>query len=206
MPSTLVGLKRVLTWSDFGTPVKKAPPAPGKTATAAFTFAQYGSKGIGGEVVPGSKPAAYRLRDNVTMTVQFAKAKSWVADWVFKQSATFQKDLLKHEQGHYLVAAFLGRDHFIDLMQLKAGHFSSSGKFTTALNAVNARYKGKSKAIHQAYDDDTNSGLVPGQQARWDGFFRNAFTKPRTPEQYAPDGMLYKLPLLEVLAAGGVSL
>ncbi len=206
MPSQLIGLKRVLTWSDFGTPAKKPAPKPGGTATAAFTFSQYAATGIGPEAIPGSKPARYRLKDAVTVTIEFVKAKSWVADWVFKEPTSFQNDLLKHEQGHYLVAAFMGRDFFIDLMQLKAQDYASPGQLTTAVNGVNARYSGKSALIHKKYDAETRSGLDPVKQARWDGFFQQAFTTARSPAQTAPDGTPYKLRLLDVLKAGGITL
>jgi len=206
LPPQLIGLKRVLTWTDFGTPARKPAPKPGGTAPAAFTYAQYAAKGIGAEAIPGSKPVRYRLKDAVTVTIEFVKTKSWVADWVFKEPTSFQNDLLAHEQGHYLVATFMGRDLFIDLMQLKTSEYAAPGQLTTAVNAVNARYSGKSNLIHRRYDVETRSGLDPVKQARGDGFFTQAFTTARSPAQTAPDGTPYKLRLLDVLKAGGITL
>ncbi len=198
MGSTLTGRDKTLTWADFGTPVPAKPPAAGQTAVAAHTEVKY-------PVTYGwtSKGKSFNLADTVTVAIQLDKSKTWVASWVFQQSKQFQDDLLKHEQGHYDIAALLARDMFIELMQLKGQTFASQAALDTAVNAiVNAH---RSQKVHDKYDlaSETNHGLNPTQQKAWDGYFQKAKTTQRSPAVQAPDGAFYKVPLLEVLKAAG---
>lgn len=201
MPSSLTGRTKTLTWADFGTPVAKTPPPPGKFATAAHTetkapinysWASSGNK--------------FSLQDSVTVAIQFVpNPKSWVADWVFTMSKQFQDDLLKHEQGHYDITALMARDMFIALMQLKGQTFSSKTALDTAVAAVvNAH---KFQPVHDKYDSDneTKHGTKPTEQKAWDAMLQQAWTTPRNPPVNAPDGAAYKIPLLEVLKKAGKS-
>lgn len=198
MGSTLTGRDKKLTWADFGKPVPKNPPGAGQTAIAAHTEVKtpitYGWSGGG---------KSFNLADNVTVAIQLDKSKTWVASWVFSQGQQFQDDLLKHEQGHYDIAALLARDMFIEIMQLKGQTFSSKADLDKAVTAVvNAH---RSQKVHDKYDlaSETNHGLNANQQKAWDGYFQKAKTTQRTPAVQAPDGAFYKVPLLDVLAAAG---
>jgi len=198
MPSSLTGRVKTLSWSDFGTPVSKPAPAPGKTAVAAHTDTAapitYGWASSG---------KSFSLQDNVTVAIQFVAGKSWVADWVFSQPQQFQDDLLKHEQGHYDITALMARDMFIEIMQLKGSTFGSKGALDKAVNdIVNAH---KFQPVHDKYDEptQTNHGMNAPEQKAWDALFKRAFTEPRNPAMSAPDGTAYKVPLLELLKSAG---
>jgi hypothetical protein len=207
MASQLKNLIKTLAWSDFGTPQKKTAPTPGHPQIGAFTVAGYKEEGNGSMEfveIAGSQPTAYHMGDNVTVTATFDASQSWVADWVFLKDVPYQKNLLQHEQGHYDIAALIARDFFIDLMQLKNQSFKTKNNGIVARNAVVAKYKGVSKKVQDEYDHATTHGTLPDKQKLWNGYIERAFTIPRTPQVQAPNGVLYKLPLLEVLKANGV--
>jgi hypothetical protein len=198
MGSTLTGRDKTLTWADFGTPQPKPKPAPGSTAVAAHTEVVY-------PIVYGwaSSGKSFSLADNVTVSIRLDPGKSWVADWVFKEAKQFQDDLLKHEQGHYDIGALLARDMFIEIMALKGQTFGSKALLDAAVNAVVNKHR--SQKVHDKYDEkaESNHGLNAIQQKAWDGYFQKAKTAPRTPAVTAPDGAIYKIPLLEVLKGAG---
>jgi hypothetical protein len=198
MASTLTGLFKTLTWGDFGTPKPKPEPAAGTTGTAAHTETK----------APinyswSSKGKSFSLADSVTIQIQFVQSQSWVADWVFNRSKQFQDDLLKHEQGHYDITALLARDMFIEIMQLKAKTFASSGELDRAVAAIVKAHS--FQPVHNKYDEksETNHGMNDAQQKTWDALFKKSFTTPRSPAMSAPDGTAYKVPLLEVLKTAG---
>ncbi|HWA57847.1 MAG TPA: DUF922 domain-containing protein [Gemmatimonadales bacterium] len=198
MGSTLTGRDKTLTWADFGTPVPKPAPGAGQTAVAAHTEVKY-------PVTYGwtSKGKSFSLADNVTVAIQLDKGKTWVADWVFKQSQQFQDDLLKHEQGHYDISALLARDMFIEIMQLKGQTFASSSALDQAVKKIVDAHR--SQKVHDKYDlaSETNHGLNATQQKAWDGYFQKAKTTQRNPPVQAPDGAFYKVRLLDVLTTAG---
>ena len=205
MGSQLSNLRRPLEWTDFGEPKAGPDPAPGEVATAAKTRATH-SHGMNTELVPGSSPHRFRLKDDVTVSVDLQKSQMFVNAWVFRRPKKFQDDLLHHEQGHYDLVALFIRDMFIEIMALKAQTFPTQ---TAILDAVNAIFKTFDKAIadvHKPYDDNTKHGREPDQQKRWDGFITTAFETPRDPPVLTPDGKLYKVPLLGVLQQGGVAI
>jgi Bacterial protein of unknown function (DUF922) len=200
MASSLTGRDKKLTWTDFGTPVPKPKPPPGGTATAAHTEVKYPTT-----YGWASSGKSFSLSDNVTVAIHLDKSKTWVANWVFKEPKTFQDDLLKHEQGHYAIAALLARDMFIELMHLKGRTFSSKADLDAAVaSIVNAH---RSQPVHDKYDavSETNHGINDPQQKVWDALFQKAWTTPRSPAVTAPDGAVYKVRLLDVLKAAGKS-
>ena len=115
MPSQLVNRVHRVQWSDFS-----AQPPYNATEDAHIETKvdlKYGYS-------TGSNGA--QLADTVKVTIQLLKHKSWakkklINSWPQKA----QDDLLKHEQGHYDITALMGRDLFLDLMQLKSQSFSS---------------------------------------------------------------------------------
>ena len=203
MPSQLHNLRRTLTWGDF-TRRQAAAPGPGQTVSGAETVTSYGLS-LRTEVVPGAKPVRFRIKDDVSVTITLQKQQSWVASWVLQRPAAEQARLLEHEQGHYDLVALLARDMFIDLMQLKANSYATNNAATTDATKVRQRYDVKMGPLQRRYDTDTNHGLNPTAQARWNGFVQSAFTQARNPPVSAPDGTPYKARLLDVLQAAGVS-
>lgn len=198
MGSVLTGREKKLTWKDFGTPVKKPTPAPGQVAVAAHTEVNYtfsiNAKRSGKE---------FELEDSVKIGIYLDTHKSWVADWVFTQSQQFQDDLLNHEQGHYDLAALMYRDMFLELMQMKGQTFATTTELQKEINRIQASYA--TQKVHDKYDlpSEANHGRNATQQKVWDSYFQKAKTTPRTPEVKTPDGVLYRVTLLEVLAAAG---
>ena len=205
MPSRLVNLRRALSWSDFGQPRPGADPPPGVVATAAQTRATH-SHSMNVEMVPGTRPPAYRLGDSVTVTVMLQQGQMFVNAWVFRQSSSFQDTILHHEQGHYDLVALFCRDMFIELMDLKTQTFPRGNAPVQAAQQILTRYDRLIASVHTLYDNDAKHGRVPAQQTRWDGFIQSAFTQSRNPPVSAPDGTPYKVPLLDCLRSGGVSI
>jgi Bacterial protein of unknown function (DUF922) len=204
MASQLLNLKKQLLWSDFGIPVNKPAPSPGKTATAALTRTNY-VYSANAEPVPGTNPPRYRLNDDVRITIQFQRPPSWVASWVFNTSLQEQNRILHHEQGHYDLVALLVRDMFIDIMQLKQNTYSTAQAVMNEINHIKQRYDSKTQPVQDHYDVNTNHGNTQSQQAVWDGFIQKAFTQQRNPPMNALDGTPYKIPLLTVLQQAGIN-
>ena len=204
MASRLNGLQRTLTWQDFGSPRPGNPP-PGQRSTAAQTRARP-SRTIFAEHVPHSRPAQYRLRDDVVISVVLDSAQTFVNQWALDMPAPFPTDLLHHEQGHYDLIALFCRDMFIELMAVKEQASSTPQAVMADAEAIFRRFDGFIAGVHAPYDDQTDHGNIAQQQQRWDGFIHSAFTTPRNPPMSAPDGTSYKMPLLDVLRQGGVIL
>lgn len=205
MASKLVNLKRTLAWKDFGAPKPGADPAPGVIATAAQVRATHAHT-MNGEVVPGSKPQQFRLKDSVTVTVTLLSNEMFVNAWVLRQPKDFQDKILHHEQGHYDLVALFCRDLFIDLMAIKDQTFSNGSALKNAVDAVFKVYDPMIKAVHKPYDDDTKHGRDDAKQKKWDGIIQKAFTTPRSPAVTAPDGTAYKMPLADCLKSAGVKI
>ncbi len=204
MASQLVGLIKQLSWQDFGTPRVGKAPGPGQTLTAAETHAP---------VLPGSfwfdpvspplKVPKYHLRDNVTVTVTFDTKKSFVMAWVFATPQADQTRLLNHEQGHYNISALVGRDFFIDVMQIKAKQFTKPQDGLAEVTALNKASLSKIQAIDDLYDVDTKNGNDSTGQNQWNTFLQNAFTQARPNGETSPSGVPYKMRLIDLLKAAG---
>ena len=209
MPSTLKNLFfwKTMDWKTFGTPKSKPAPTASHRRPGANTHARWKfSTAPKEEKIPGTK--LYRLKDNVGVTIDFDKGKSWVATWVFDPSRKqFQKDLLHHEIGHYKICALIARDLFIEIMQLKSKQYSSLAAISKDINGIINRHHNEKviQKIHDKYDEtsEADHGLNAGGQKRWDGYFNKAFTQARVPHQTTPGGTTYKVPLLEILGKAG---
>lgn len=204
MASRLNGLQRTLTWQDFGTPRPGNPPPPGQRGTAAQTRARP-NRSIFAEHIPGTRPPRFRLRDDAAISIEIDRGQTFVNQWALNRPAPFPTDLLHHEQGHYDLVALLCRDMFIELMALKQASAATPQALVTDAQAIFTRFDRAIAAVHTPYDNDTDHGNNATQQQRWDGFIRSAFTSPRTPAVTAPDGTSYKVPILDVLRQGGVT-
>lgn len=203
MPSRLVNLRKTLEWRDFGTPRHSSDPAPGTVATAAQMRATH-RHAVNAEVVPGTRPPQYRLKDDVTITVILQSGQVFVNDWVFRQPPSVQASILHHEQGHYDLVALFCRDMFIDLMALKPQTFANGTAITNAINGLFRTYDSMIASVHGPYDDSTQHGRNAAQQQRWDRIIQAAFTQTRNPPVHAPDGTSYKVPLRDCLNNAGV--
>jgi hypothetical protein len=126
MPSKLHNLFRTLAWSDFPRANKPAP-GPGEFVHGAQCKTDIVPSGFALDKV-GS---LYRIRDSIDVKIEYRRNESWVANWVFKESKSFQDDLLNHEQGHYNIAALFGRDFFLALMRLKPKTYANAAAAST---------------------------------------------------------------------------
>ena len=181
MPSRLVNLRRTVSWNDFTGQV----PANSSHAAHIDTNMnlQYGHASSGGQT---------HLSDNVVVTVQLHRNQSWAKPGAVRTAA-----LLNHEQRHYAITALMARDFFLDLMQLKDRTFASVAALRQEITRLAGVYA--SQPVHDQYDPETNHGLRPNDQRRWNCMIDRAFTQPRTPLTRAPDGAVYKIRLLEVI-------
>jgi hypothetical protein len=204
MASKLVNLLRKLEWSDFPKVDKTAPKA-GQMAFGAQTATEIVPGGFGVEPVPNGG-GKVRMKDTLTVTINFVRAQSWVAKWVFTKPQQFQLDLLKHERGHYQLAGLLARDFFLAAMKLKAKTYANSGALQTDLNALNSKYLKKASALDAKYETDTANGTKPVEQKQWDGLINKAFTTSKVPAQQTPDGTVIKVEILDVLKTAGITI
>jgi hypothetical protein len=209
MPSSLTGLFRTLTWNNF--PTRQGnPPAPGMHATAAFTDTDMQQSGIFLDPVSRSGPTRFRLRDSVSVEINFKRASSFKMSWVAGRPQQFQIDLLNHEQGHYNITALVARDFFVDVMLLKQQTFSTTQLGTSAFRAIEDSSVKKIQAIHDLYDGEVHPEQHAGRsrgpvQQVWDRCFQTAFTQARTPATQSPDGKPHKVRLIDVLRQNGKS-
>ena len=154
-------------------------------------------------VSPSAKIPQYQLRDSVTVKVTFDAGKSFVMDWVFALPRADQERLLNHEQGHYNISALVARDYFIDLMQLKARRYARPNDGIAEANALSKSSLARIQAIDDLYDIDTKNGNDPAGQGQWNTFFQSAFTQSRPGGGSSPDGIPYKMRLIDLLKAAG---
>jgi len=202
MASRLLNLMRVLTWNDF-TKLKQSP-APGSTAEVAQTATDIVPSGIATEPIVGS--SSVRLKDTIEVRIEFKPKESWVFNWVFTQPQSYQDDLLNHENGHYKIAALIGRDFFLALMKLKANAYANTAALRADIDRVKKAIAEKAQPAQDKYDDDTKNGTDSRQQTLWDGYISKASITPVNPAEQAADGTPIKIPLLTVLSQAGINI
>jgi len=207
MPSSFSGLFRTLAWTDFPRR-QENPPQPGHHATAAFTKSGFTRNHVTIQQIAGSHPARFELVDNLTVSVSFDRAQSFVKSWLFSRPQPFQNDMLNHEQGHYNITALVCRDFFVDVMLLKLQTFPTHNAGITAAQQIKTQSLDKIGNIQQLYDREVhpeqNSGQSRGPlQQSWDRFIQTAFTQARSTGTQAPGGVPHKMRLVDVLTQNG---
>ncbi|HLK67572.1 MAG TPA: DUF922 domain-containing protein [Bryobacteraceae bacterium] len=227
MSSSLIGLFKKLEWTDFrGSPSQKelqalqnAAASSGQTVGMAGTSSTFNVKFSGkDDPVLNSVPGAstFVLDDNVIATVVFDPQKSWKR---IDPLSDIGKDLLlDHEQGHYDISALMARDCFIDIMQLKAKTYATKKDGEDEAKNIVKSYKDKLQKVQDEYDDDTTHGAwvqpssgffkerKSSDQLKWENFFNQARTSARASGDSSPDGIAYKIRLLDVLKAAGFNI
>jgi hypothetical protein len=174
MASQLVNLRRTLTWKNF----TKKPfpvPDPGQMVDTAQTSANGVPSGIVLDPAGGGK---FRLRDSIVVTIVLNSNECWVADWVFTaKDATYQNNLLKHEQGHYDITALLGRDLYNALVALRANTYDSGPDAKSAMDTEVQKISAIAQPMSDRYDADTKNGTDPTGQGNWNGYISTAFAQ-----------------------------
>jgi len=137
--------RRRLVWSDF----QGSPPSEGSEG-AKTSYTLYSAWKCRGEVFEFRVIAGFRPR------------QSWVKAIVLNDS-TQRRTVLGHEQTHFDLAEVHAR-----LLQRAFGDLARPCARTDAeLSALAQRLAQEEKAEQRRYDDETNHGLLPDQQAAW---------------------------------------
>jgi hypothetical protein len=206
MPSQLIGLMRRLTWNDYPKERDVPLPGPGQAVEAAGTKTDVPDVPVPVRTIPGSAPPRFRIDDNLTVKVVFDPNASWRAIWVKTLPQAEQDRLLRHEQGHYHIAALMGRDFFLDVMPLKAKVYAKVEDAVAEVGTVKNNVLPKIAKVQKFYDDDTEHGSNQAAQDRWNLMINTAFTSPRSPPATAADGVPLKVRLLDVVRGAGITL
>ncbi len=204
MGSQLTGQNKTLTWADFTGPVPPSNP----DNLSAFTKATFTPTGITTKQVPDGAGKSWQLQDTFTITVALDGNKSWALASI-KSDPQSNTKLLNHEQGHYNLAALLGRDMFVEMQQLLPKMFPTQNDLNKAIMDIHTRYKQFESKIGKAYDDAnqaTNHGANAIKQQLWDGYIKSATTQTRTPSVNGADGMPLKEEIVSVLKKNGIQI
>jgi predicted secreted Zn-dependent protease len=103
----------------------------------------------------------YRLTD-VNLVLKTIPGETWVVKG--KQN----KELLKHEQGHWDILGLVAREYQRKLRGLRA---ASVDQLRTRVQTLEARMLEKGEKFNSGtggYDTETNHGRIRPQQKRWD--------------------------------------
>ena len=116
------------------------------------------------------KYQAYHKRDYYqlyfTIRLMVNRDRSWM-DKERINSAGMLAEVLKHEQGHYIIA-------YLEQQELlrEVGHTRFGADYQYRAQELFERIDAKYKQLNQDYDEDTNHMINRIQQASWDKFFQ----------------------------------
>ena len=107
------------------------------------------------------------------------------------------------------ITALIARDYFVDVMLLKSQTFPTARAGLDAVAEVQKATLDKVQSVHDLYDADLgpeqDDGVTSGPvQKTWNANVKLAFTQPRAPSTVAPDGVLHKVRLIDVLNRGSI--
>lgn len=167
----VLGIPKTLTWADFGTPVGTVPSSYTGTHTDCHIEIDISYTHGGTTKDPAS--GDFMLR-SVNVTVKVDKLNTWVLTGVPKSKT--QAAILKHEQGHFNIAALAAKDL---LAALKALRNSDAGDLITDADTALSDALSSGQTEEDTYDDDpvnggTDHGNDAAQQAKWNGLIAKA--------------------------------
>jgi hypothetical protein len=146
---SLTNFNNTISWGDF----TQMPSRPSGETEDAFIKTgmpfKYDMKSVGRAV----------MVENLEIDVAILSNSSWVV------SSERTDELLKHEQGHFDIAALTARE-FYDKAQLIKG--KSSDDLTKKVNALNAAIQAKRKLFNERYDKETDHHNKKDVQQSWD--------------------------------------
>ena len=152
-------MPKTLSWGSFvpsAAPIRDPHTGEEHSALTRFTYA-----------LPNSAPAKsggqFVIAAHFPITIR-PQAKVWT-------KAAKTDSLLAHEQLHYDLGTALGRRLALDLQELKAD--TKNELMALIKKAVELHFHTRAKAIHTAYDNDTEHGSNSYAQTLW----KNAFTQ-----------------------------
>ena len=167
----VLSIPKTLFWKDFGKPVTAVPASYQGSHTdchigidISFTH---------GGTIPDGTTGDFKLKD-VKVTVKLDALDTWVLDSVPK-SAT-QAATLKHEQGHFNIAAVAAKELEA---ALKALRNADAGTLVTDADDALASALSDGQTEEDTYDSDpvdggTDHGNDLTQQAKWNGLIAKA--------------------------------
>ncbi|HYI82886.1 MAG TPA: hypothetical protein VEX11_06710 [Acetobacteraceae bacterium] len=204
MPSQLLGFTYRMTWNDFPHPMP--PLRPNELAKDAEFAPRIAFTPWLPQLVRGSNPGLFLFPDNLTVRV-FADRSTGRVSARLKTMPQAQKDkLLQHEQGHYNIAALIGRDFFLEALQLREVEYDRPEDAEGDFKALQTDILDQLTVVQEIYDFEVSNGGNPVGQNRWNTMINTAFTMPRSPTATAANGMPLKVRLLDVLRGQGVML
>jgi len=106
----------------------------------------------------------YRLDFNIQLTLNTTKS------WMDKRRVTSNEmlvEILKHEQGHYIIA-YMEQQELIRTVSKTVFYSDYQSAAQRIFNTIDAKYK----QLNQNYDDDTQHMLNRQQQQSWDAYFK----------------------------------
>ncbi len=105
---------------------------------------------------------------NLTFDVQllFNRDKSWI-DKRRVTSAAMLADILKHEQGHYIIAYMQQQELIRTVNKTRFG-----ANYQAEADAIFDRIHAKYQQLNNNYDTDTRNSLDKVQQHSWDEYFK----------------------------------
>lgn len=106
----------------------------------------------------------YRLDFNIQLTLNSNKS------WMDKRRVTSNEmlaEILKHEQGHYLIA-YMEQQELIRAVSKTVFYADYQSAAKEIFNRIDAKYK----QLNQSYDEDTQHMLNRQQQQSWDAYFK----------------------------------
>lgn len=131
-----------------------APPADEKYAAKVFTKAKYRYNAV---KQPGTNE--YKLNFKVTVTLDSARSYFTKTD----AKTDIIQNLLKHEQGHVLIAFIICRR-----IEQELSNLSYSAKYDDEAREKFEDYYQKFNHLQSEYDDATNHNIIREAQLKWD--------------------------------------
>jgi hypothetical protein len=110
------------------------------------------------------EPGYYRLNFNIRLTLN--NNKSWM-DKRKVTSGEMLAEILKHEQGHYLIA-YLEQQELLRTVSRTVFQSDYQHVAKNIFESVDAKYK----QLNYSYDADTQHMLNRTQQQSWDAYFK----------------------------------
>ena len=195
MPSSLVGLRRTLSWSDFRT-IPSDPPGDGDPPQDAANTSVQPTLNFAWS----GDPPSIVITDGIVVRVNFDPAGSYKYSWVASWPAGDRARLLTHEQGHYDLAALLAREYFFQVVALRANTYGSVDDLNADKEAARVATIGRQQEIFDFYDTGTSHGTDASGQATWSGYVTTAFTQAATPVRPPVSGIPVMKSILDVLS------
>ena len=139
--------RRPLTWADF----KGQPPDDAGVVAARTNYT----------IIHGMQCAGRKFEYRVV--AGFRPKESWVRHAILRTPADSAR-ALRHEQTHFDLSEVHARRLRRYFAELMAPCNISSGDLSSAAS----RMERDEKAAQARYDEETDNGRIPAQQARWD--------------------------------------